>query len=268
VLGLPMNFGLIGAGLALCVLAHVAVNALNEYRDFKSGLDFLTQKSPFNGGSGTLLAVPQYASLALWISMLALILVLVGGYFVASFGSLRTYVLGVIGVFIIVSYTDGLTKSPILCLVAPGVAFGPIMVLGMADINHVPWTTNLLLQSFVMFCLVSCLLLVNQIPDREADQQVGRRHWVIAYGVTSACWLYTVLNYLCLAAIVLYWFINLIPTLGLIAAAPLLYRYAQPEELARAADVPDGLAAFQQAQVLRCLLVPVLLAGAALISNP
>jgi 1,4-dihydroxy-2-naphthoate octaprenyltransferase len=262
------NFVLIGAGLMLCVLAHIAVNALNEYQDFKSGLDFLTTRSPFNGGSGTLLAVPQHASLALWISAGALILVLVGGYLVASLGSLRTYMLGLIGVTIIVSYTRWLTKRPILCLVAPGFAFGPIMVLGMADINQVPWTANLVLQSFVLFCLVSCLLLINQIPDYEADKKVGRRHWVIAYGVSSACWVHNGLNYLCFAAIGLYWVVGLIPIYCAIAALPLLYRYVTPAELAKAAATPDGLIPFQQAQVLRCLSVPLLLAAVTLISNP
>ena len=138
ILGLPTNFAVIGAGLLLCVLAHVAVNALNEYQDFTSGLDFLTQRSPFNGGSGALVAAPQHAKLALKIGLAALILVLVGGYLIASLGSVRTYVLGGIGLIIIVSYTRWLTKRPILCLIAPGFAFGPIMILGMADIYGVP----------------------------------------------------------------------------------------------------------------------------------
>ena len=267
-LGFTTNFALMGTGLLLCLLAHVAVNALNEYQDFQSGLDFLTKRSPFNGGSGALVAMPQHAKLALWISTFALILVLIGGYLVASLGSLRTYVLGAIGVMIIVSYTRWLTKRPVLCLIAPGFAFGPIMVLGMADINHVPWTANLLLQSFALFCLVSCLLLINQIPDRKADEQVGRRHWVIAYGVSSACWVHNGLNYLCLAAIAFYWFVDLLPIYCSIAVLPLLYRYASPEELAKSAARPDGLVPFQQAQVIRCLLVPLLLAAVTLISNP
>jgi len=32
--------------------AHIAVNTLNEYMDFKSGLDYETLKTPFAGGSG------------------------------------------------------------------------------------------------------------------------------------------------------------------------------------------------------------------------
>jgi len=35
-------------------LAHVSVNTLNEYYDFKSGLDLETIRTPFSGGSGAL----------------------------------------------------------------------------------------------------------------------------------------------------------------------------------------------------------------------
>ena len=34
--------------------AHVSVNALNEYFDFRSGLDLKTTRTPFSGGSGAL----------------------------------------------------------------------------------------------------------------------------------------------------------------------------------------------------------------------
>jgi 1,4-dihydroxy-2-naphthoate octaprenyltransferase len=33
---------------------HVAVNALNEASDYKTGIDFNTERTPFSGGSGTL----------------------------------------------------------------------------------------------------------------------------------------------------------------------------------------------------------------------
>src|SRR4030042_4407442 len=34
--------------------AHIAVNVLNEYFDYKSGVDFKTVRTPFSGGSGVL----------------------------------------------------------------------------------------------------------------------------------------------------------------------------------------------------------------------
>jgi len=40
--------------LAGALLAHTSVNALNEYHDFKSGLDLVTEATPFSGGTKTL----------------------------------------------------------------------------------------------------------------------------------------------------------------------------------------------------------------------
>ena len=37
--------------------AHVAVNALNEWGDYRSGLDLQTRRTAFSGGSGTLVRV-------------------------------------------------------------------------------------------------------------------------------------------------------------------------------------------------------------------
>ena len=53
-------FAFVGA-----VCAHISVNALNEYEDFKSGLDFNTRRTPFSGGSGTLPKRPEKAHVAL-----------------------------------------------------------------------------------------------------------------------------------------------------------------------------------------------------------
>jgi len=39
--------------------AHVAVNALNEWGDYRSGLDLQTRRTAFSGGSGTLVTHPH-----------------------------------------------------------------------------------------------------------------------------------------------------------------------------------------------------------------
>ena len=59
--------------------AHISVNALNEYFDFKSGLDTKTTRTPFSGGSGTLPANPEKFKVAWWIGMVSFVItVLVG----------------------------------------------------------------------------------------------------------------------------------------------------------------------------------------------
>jgi 1,4-dihydroxy-2-naphthoate octaprenyltransferase len=181
--------------------AHVSVNALNEYEDFRSGLDLLTEKTPFSGGSGTLPAQPLRAHYALWVAVLALSLTtLVGLYFIW----LRGWALlpiGLLGVALILFYTRWLTRSPLLCLIAPGMGFGPLMVVGgyFALTGHFSQTA--VLSSLPALFLVSGLLLMNQFPDQSADQSVGRKHLLIVHGPRAGLWAYAalqVLTYLCI----------------------------------------------------------------------
>ncbi len=55
------------------LLMHVAVNGFNEYFDFRSGLDLMTRRTPFSGGSGALPAQPM-TSLPIKFSLCAGIL--------------------------------------------------------------------------------------------------------------------------------------------------------------------------------------------------
>ena len=66
------------------VLAHAAVNLLNEYEDFVSGLDDITQRTPFSGGSGALPEIPSAARRVLLAGLGTLALVIaIGVYFLS-----------------------------------------------------------------------------------------------------------------------------------------------------------------------------------------
>jgi 1,4-dihydroxy-2-naphthoate octaprenyltransferase len=172
------------------VAAHIGVNALNEYFDFVSGLDTRTQRTPFSGGSGTLPAQPEMARPALYLGLLAMALAgLIGVYFLFVRG-LALLPLGVLGLVLIYSYTRWLTRSPLLCLVAPGLGFGPLMVMGTDFVLTDTYTWTAFWASLVPFFLVSNLLLLNQFPDVEADRSVGRRHYPIVAGRKASSYIY------------------------------------------------------------------------------
>ncbi|MGF2734474.1 prenyltransferase [Marinobacter sp. DUT-1] len=175
------------------LLAHAAVNLFNEYEDFVSGLDMITRRTPFSGGSGALPEVPSAAKgvLAAAIGTLGVVTA-IGLYFLWQRG-LPMLVLGVTGIVLVLTYTRWITRRPILCLVAPGLGFGPVMVLGAIVALGGRIDTSALLVTLVAQCLVSELLLINQIPDADADQKVGRRHLVITLGRTAAARLVAVL---------------------------------------------------------------------------
>lgn len=160
--------------VAAAVMAHVMVNLLNEYQDFQSGLDQTTQRTPFSGGSGALVEYPSLAPAVFKASVVVgVLLLLLGGYWIVMKGWLLMPI-GLIGLLLIVFYTSHITRSPWICLIAPGFAFGPLMVLGSYYIwlETISWPAITL--SLVPFFLVNNLLLLNQVPDLKADQAVGR----------------------------------------------------------------------------------------------
>lgn len=182
-------------GLAFlgALLSHVAVNVLNEYFDYKSGVDFKTMKTPFSGGSGVLPAglLNPRSVYVLGISCIAAIIA-IGGYFIYAQGPLIIPV-GVAGIITVYFYTTYITRSPLLCAIAPGLGFGPLMVMGTYFALTGTYSLAAGLASLVPGFLVSNLLLLNQFPDVEADASVSRRHYPISIGLERSSLIYTAL---------------------------------------------------------------------------
>jgi 1,4-dihydroxy-2-naphthoate polyprenyltransferase len=211
------------------VAAHISVNALNEYSDFKTGLDFKTQRTPFSGGSGTLPANPEKSHIALTVGLGGmLVTVLIGVYFILVGRDLRLLWMGLLGVLVILAYTPWLNRRVLLCLIAPGLGFGTCMVLSTDFVLRGNYSWAGFFASLVPFFLVSNLLLLNQFPDVEADRSVGRKNVVIVYGKKVGAVVYTsflALAYLSIVAGVVFGFLPAWSLLGLgslIVAVPML----------------------------------------------
>ncbi|MGB5279437.1 MAG: prenyltransferase [Gammaproteobacteria bacterium] len=200
---------------ALC--AHISVNTLNEHADFKSGLDLITIRTPFSGGSGALPGDPATAHWVLATGLVSLIATTaIGIYFIDNYGT-RILPTGVIGIVIILTYTKWINRWPVFCLIAPGIGFGLLMVVGthvvLTGANaFAPW-----LAALVPFFLVNNLLLLNQYPDIEADKRIGRYHFLIAYGVRASNYAYGIMALSAYAAILYGVVFGYFPRLSLIA---------------------------------------------------
>lgn len=164
------------------ILLHISVNSLNEYVDFKTGLDAITVKTPFNGGSGILQKYPNLAWIPLQIGIATAVISALIGIGLAIAVGPWLLLIAAPGLLIVLTYTPWINKIPLLCLIAPGIGFGVCIVLGVEYIltKTVTWTG--FLASLIPFFLVNNLLLLNQFPDAEADQTVGRRNLPIIIG--------------------------------------------------------------------------------------
>ena len=180
------------SGLALigAVAAHISVNAFNEYFDFKSGLDLKTQRTPFSGGSGTLPENPDMARATLLTAWIAFtVTALIGAIFIYIRG-VALLPLGIAGLILVFGYTTWFTREPFLCLIAPGLGFGPLMVMGTHFVLTGDYAWAAFVASLVPFFLVSDLLLLNQFPDVAADRSIGRKHLPIVIGREKSSYLY------------------------------------------------------------------------------
>jgi len=253
----PVYIALILTG---ALLTHISVNALNEYEDFKSGLDLITEPTPFSGGTKTLPENPQKAHYALITGLVSLISVVgIGIYFLIERGPWLLPI-GILGILIAYTYTSFITRHPILCLIAPGLGFGPLMVMGTDFVltGHYSWTATV--ASLVPFFLVNDLLLLNQFPDVDADRHVGRNHLPIRIGRRSSAIVYNVFLCLAYAMIIAGYLAGVLPLGSLIGLFPFLLAVPVMRGVVRHADDIPRLIPFMTKNVILNIGTPALVA--------
>ncbi|TVQ38884.1 MAG: prenyltransferase [Wenzhouxiangella sp.] len=184
--GAEVQVGLTLLILLATVSAHVSANAFNEYFDFQSGLDLETRRTPFSGGSGLLPNRPELAIHVLALAWASLAVSIGVGLYLALARQPALLPLGLVGVGLVYGYTRWLNRSPWWCYLAPGLGFGGVIYTGSSWLLSGSLHGVDLLVALVVGLLASNLLLLNQIPDIEADRRVGRRHLPIHLGARRA----------------------------------------------------------------------------------
>jgi 1,4-dihydroxy-2-naphthoate octaprenyltransferase len=242
------------------VCAHVSVNAFNEYFDYQSGLDSKTQRTPFSGGSGTLQAHPELAKNALGLAIGSLLITAAVGLYFTWLRGWLLLPLGLLGLLLIVTYTIWFVYNPIACLLAPGLGFGVLMVMGTHFVLTGEYTWTAFIASLVPTALVSNLLLLNQFPDVDADRTVGRRHFPVLVGRKKSALIFGALLDIAYGSVILGVILGLLPLWSLLAllTTPLAWRAWQGARK-EAENIP-ALVPSMGMNVLLNIVTPLLLA--------
>lgn len=216
-------FDLVNTILALIGLTamHVSVNSLNEYSDFRRGIDLATERTAFSGGSGTLPSGALPASAALYLGLGAALLGLVIGiYFLSQLGwkLLPIFVLGAISVL---GYSDLLARAYVGEIFA-GLGLGTLPILGTAMVQGGELGPAALAASIPPFLMTFNLLLLNEFPDEVADREGGRRNLVRLLGRVGAARAYVVAAWMVPVCLVVAVAIGALPTICLLACLPSL----------------------------------------------
>ncbi len=239
--------------------AHISVNAFNEYFDYKSGLDAKTRRTPFSGGSGRLQKNPELETPAYLMSWGFLVLVgLIGIYFALTVGP-ALIPLGLLGILLIYFYTKWITRTSLLCLIAPGLGFGTFMVMGTDFVLTGSYSWTAFLASLIPFFLVSNLLLLNQFPDVEVDREVGRKHYPIQIGIVRSSRIYLTFLLLPFVVIVFGVVFDLFPLSGLLGLLGLILVVPIFRGVLIHAENTEELIPVLGLNVLVNLVIPILL---------
>lgn len=232
VLGLAFTSGYLGFSvnwlhaILACIgvaLLHVASNVFNDYFDVKSGTDQANTKYfvQYSGGSRAvemrLISLAGTLRLAVIFSLVAFAI----GLFLTwqiGIGVLWVGLAGLAAGFFYTSPPVRLVARRGLGEVTIGLAFGPLITLGMHYVVTAAWSWDAFLIGIPAGLLTTNILLINQVPDMEGDAVTGKNHLVVTFGPVIAIWIYAFILAAAIALTVAYAFIFALPLLLGVAA--------------------------------------------------
>jgi 1,4-dihydroxy-2-naphthoate octaprenyltransferase len=173
------------------LLLHISVNVLNDYFDYKSGIDLETRRTPVSGGSGILPAKLLAPTSVYRFGILCFLLAVpIGIYFVIVKGWLLLPLL-VVGAICVLLYTPRIARLGWgMGEISAGLGLGTLPVLGVFFVQSETYTWQALVAAIPSGILVHNLLLLNEFPDVEADRKGKRRTMPIAWGKGKAAKVY------------------------------------------------------------------------------
>ena len=226
------RFGLINPFLAALtylgvISLHISVDLLNDYFDYRSGIDLITTRTPFSGGTGVLPA-----------GLLAPLSVYKAGIFFLVAGI-------IIGLYL--TLTQSFLILPILAFAAISTYFystrliawgvgelllvfkGAFIVLGAYLVQTIRLDFEPFYVGLIFGTLSTSVLFINEFPDYDADKAKGRKNIVVRLGKQRAAAFHKFFHIVSYSMIILGVALKIIPVLALLSLLilPLIVRVAK-----------------------------------------
>ena len=205
------------------IALHASVDLLNDYWDFKRGIDTATKRTKMSGGTGVLpegLLRPEQVYRA-GIGFLILGS-LIGGYFVITDGVIIAAILG-FAIISIYFYSTKIVDSG-LAEIFVGIK-GTMIVIGTYFIQNNMVSVDSIFSGIMIGILSSAVLFITSFPDYNADKSKGRKTLVIILGrqkASNVFWFFPSFAYMVIISCVAF---GIFPFLTLISlvAMPLMF---------------------------------------------
>ena len=249
--------------LLLASVAQAGVNVFNDYYDHLNGTDAVNvdRLFPFTGGSRFIQNGVMSPRQTLLYGLALFAGVIAGGLWLIETRGFGLFWIGVAGLLIGWTYSAPPLKLNSRGLGEVCVAGGFLLIVVGADfvqrgaLSLTPWLVGL-----PYALLVTNILYINQFPDRNADIQAGKLHWVARMEPRIAARGYWLI--LLAAGLAQVWLVlsDWLPALTLLSLLALLPALKAGRVLSQHAAEPARLAPALQMTVVAAHLQPVLLA--------
>tara|TARA_B110001454_G_scaffold32257_1_gene31530 strand:+ start:330 stop:1256 length:927 start_codon:yes stop_codon:yes gene_type:complete len=243
---------------------HASVDLLNDFWDFKRGIDTITKRTKMSGGTGVLPEGLLEPSTVYRAGILFLIIgSLIGTYFVFTDGITIAVILG-FAILSIYFYSTKIVDSGL------GEFFvavkGSMIVIGTFFIQSGQITMESILAGIVVGVLSSMVLFIASFPDHDADKSKGRKSLVISVGKRKAAklfWIFPIISY---SAILGGVSVGLFPEFSLISFLSIPLMIKSGRGLQKNYDSVDDLVPFMSSTLTFSRLTGILFVAGFLIS--
>jgi len=214
------------------VALHASVDLLNDYWDFKRGIDTRTKRTKISGGSGVL---PEGLLKPAKVFQAGIVFLIVGASAGIYFVIIDGFIIGLILAFAILSILFYSTKIVNWGLAEVFVTIkGTLIVLGTYFIQTGLLSAEAILGGIIAGTLSSFVLFITSFPDFDADKKGGRKTLVIILGKKKA------VNIICIFPIIVYSIILIGSLVGLFSIFCLISFLALPLAIKAGLDLRRG----------------------------
>ena len=195
------------AAFAVALLLQVGANLANDVADFRRGADTDDRLGPVRVTQGGLIPPRQVVMATATVLMAAA----APGLYLVWRGGPVLAMLGLLAIVAAVTYTAGPKPFGYLGLgeLFVFIFFGPVAVVGTAFVMTHDVTRLALLSSVAMGCLVTAILVVNNLRDIDTDRVAGKRTLAVRIGKVATRWEYTALIVVAYVVPVIMWWSGL-----------------------------------------------------------
>ena len=214
------QFGFVIFLLALLatVCVHAGSNVLNDVGDDAIGTDQSNNQRiyPYTGGSRFIqIGILDSSHMAKLGWSLLMVAAVAGAFLLLAKGPV-ILVFGLSGVALGVLYSLGPVRLSAIGVgeTAVAIAFGVLPVTGAAWLQGAAINSDLILFSLPISAWVAAILLINEVPDIEADGGAGKNTLPVKLGLAPTSVLYFLLHLSAVAAVLWLTYTGALPMLS------------------------------------------------------